>query len=446
MNKAIEDIYETAYSLVYKDKVGTIELYSKAIDILKGKTSREAIRYNILTHYHILDISKDLDRGKYEKIYKAKALEYAHKCIDLITPFLEDDNSPHYADSVMTAREASITIAKDAYENAIGLSQKPKLQKAFEIIDLASKHQSDYDDIHFTKAQILLKLKKEKEAYAVVAKAIGEDADVEVYEEILTSQPYRDWYDSSSNDFNKEAIEFLTTAKRIINNISPKNIIPENANKSNNYTSKLIALEDAIKNYDFDDASFVSAADSVLIIEGDLYIDGDLNTEWIEAESKKHDPECFTSNLIVEGNLYVNDDIYDGRVEDLICLKINKDVYANNITSSDGLITFKGTTYVKYVMYGHYNDGHIYTNKLYCPYFICDNHDMSRDSENESISIDGSYYAHKSEIKIDADNEDGYLKQSDKLFNPEIWEDDQFDISSFFYLVNKGINPFKEID
>jgi len=447
MSQEIENIFNRAEDLVYDDKVGTIELYSNAIDIIKERGDKEDdVYYNILAHYHILDISKNLERGKNIKAYKTKAIEYAHKCIDLVVPFLEEDESNYNTTYTIIVKEASIKIAKELYDNAVSIAHKPKLEEALEIIEIGAKYQEGYDKIHFTKAQILLKLKRNEEAYTTVEKAMAEDADTDDYEEIIKSKGYQEWYDSRPEDFNDEEIEFLTKAKRILNNISSQSIIPEDADKSNSYTAKVIDLKEAIEEYGFEDVSYISSLKTVLVIEGDLYINGNLNVKWIKTEAKKYDPDNITSNLIVLGNLYVDGDIDDERVDDLISLKITKDVYANNITTSDGFKTFQGTTYVKYVMYGHYNDGHLYTNDIYCPYFICDDHEMPTSATNESISINGAYYGAKQDVYIDADNEDGYLKRSDRLFNPEVWVESEFDIGGFFYLVSEGINPFKEVD
>ena len=50
-------------------------------------------------------------------------------------------------------------------------------------------------------------------------------------------------------EFNEEEKSFLRKAKRIVSNI-PKTVIPENADKSNTYTSKITTYEKANKEYD----------------------------------------------------------------------------------------------------------------------------------------------------------------------------------------------------
>ena len=358
------------------------------------------------------------------------------------TLFEENNELPQPITNKAVLKNTCIKIATELYDNAAINGDTSKLKKALDIIRLGAKYQKGYDKTHCTTAKILLKLEREEEAYVTVKKAMIEGADIEDYDEIISTVAYRDWYDSRPLELDEEEKDFLAKSKRIINNISSQSIIPKNADKSNNYKAKVIDLEDTMKDYGFENVSYISSLDTVLVIEGDLYINGDLNAKWIETEAKKYDPDYTTSNLIVLGNLYVD----GGRVDDLICLKINEDVYANNITSGDGFKTFQGVTYVKYVMYGHYNDGHLYTNDIYCPYFICDDHEMPTSSKNKSISINGAYYGAKQDVYIDTDNEDGYLKQSGRLFNPKVWVGSEFDIGGFCHLVSKGINPFKEIE
>ena len=290
MSQEIKNIFSRGENLVYDDKVGTIELYNNAIAIIKERGDKEDdVYYNILAHYYIFDISKDLERGRSKKKYNEKAIEYAYKCIDLTIPFLEENKSYYISTYTAIIKQASIKIAKELYDRASSIEHTPTLEKALEIIELGAKYQQGYDEIHFTKAQILLKLRRKEEAYVTVEKAMAEDADTDDYEEIITSTAYQEWYDSRPVDFNDESIDFLTKAKRIINNISSKSIIPDNAERSDSYTAKVITLKEAIQTYNFSDASFVSAAETVLVIEGDLYINGNLNTHWIESKAQEYD-------------------------------------------------------------------------------------------------------------------------------------------------------------
>ena len=118
------------------------------------------------------------------------ALEYAYKTIEIIAPILEEGNAKQHNIYIRLIKEASIKVATELYDNT-------KLEKALEIIEIGAKYQEDWDAIHFTKAQILLKLKREEEAYTLIEKAMSKEKYVKAddFKEILTSKAYQKWYD-----------------------------------------------------------------------------------------------------------------------------------------------------------------------------------------------------------------------------------------------------------
>ena len=444
MSLQLEKLMQAARDAQDNDKVDSIENYKKAIQLINdiGRNKHED---DFLTaHWQISETSFRLERGDAAEEFSLQGLEYAQKCIDIITEFSQDEIVDDFIKKHVLKFSAT-KIAIHTCAHALSLRDRPQLKKALALIDIACQYHSKGDDIYFQKAQILLKLRMPDKAYAVVKEAIANEGEFEDFEEILTSKAYKKWLDKLDSAFSDEEIDFLKKVQRIIKDI-PKSIIPENADRTNLYTTKLISNKDASSVYDFVDERNKNNS-SVLLLKGDVYLKGNLNLEWINAQVQTLQTKERINHLIIDGHLYLDGELLDGYVDDYIELHVTGNVYANFLYSEDGSIKILGETHIREGVQGVYNDGELNTNACYCPFIVNDtDHSMSVIWKNEWIAVEMTG-PHASDIYLTTDSHEGYIKQSQNLLKDEVWDSDhKFDANEFFGFIHQGISPFKELN
>lgn len=221
--------------------------------------------------------------------------------------------------------------------------------------------------------------------------------------------------------------ELFQKAERINAQIQ-QSITAENAEKFvENYPAKsFITYKEAMVKYHFD--LYQYAEDLLLVYHGDVSVDGNIDSEWMELQLYGMDPEGEVMGMLVEGNLRVNGDILD---EELFEIFVTENLYCHFMYSYMGWIEVNGDAHFRYGIYGEDNDGAFHLEgKAFAPYLVDADHHMPTESEDEFVYID----------VYDCD-----LPKNLFAFKP--WEDNgYFNGKQFFDLVRKGENPFLDIN
>lgn len=254
------------------------------------------------------------------------------------------------------------------------------------------------------------------------------------------------------NKLTNEEKHFLKKAARISQKLQQR--IKADAMESIRFQEitphkQIITLAEAEARYGID--SYHNASDSVLLISGDIRINGDLNDDWMSRQLEGLSWDGNLYGVIVDGNAIVSGSIIDdNRLE----LFVVGNLLCDYLFSGDGFINIRGDADIKLGIYGEYNDGvfSVY-GKLKTPYIISRDHSMPRESIEDFIYIEGGNGTEKDNIVIGSSKGSGigwdwhYYKNSSDLFVSRVWTDEgEFSVDIFFDLVRQGRNPFISIE
>ncbi len=187
--------------------------------------------------------------------------------------------------------------------------------------------------------------------------------------------------------------------------------------------------------------------DTILLVEGDLVLEDDLN----EAFIKKHfwkDYENITNELIViNGDLMIYGDLDINGETGYPCLLVLGDLYCECLYSFDNFMHIAGNAYIKYAYYGSYNHGAIkIVGTTNAPYIINDDHHSDLNPSENALLINSSgrqddffeYHYYRDDLPM-------VLLQSVSNFKIGTDKEDyDFDCTLFMDTVKKGISPFKQ--
>lgn len=190
-----------------------------------------------------------------------------------------------------------------------------------------------------------------------------------------------------------------------------------------------------------------SIKSNTLYFKGDVYINGNLDDNWIDEQLKGYlwegDLHCFLidGDLIVNGNITINYIIEFSVVKNLKC---------HYVFNFQAFVAVYGTAAIKFGIFGMRTEGCFDVfGKLETPYIICDDHSMTNKSISEFVYLEGHNFCPKNEIELYDTLLDEprwnwlCLEKGHRFFVPSIWtEENCFSVERFFDFVKTGENPF----
>lgn len=245
----------------------------------------------------------------------------------------------------------------------------------------------------------------------------------------------------TQNKFLKKAKQInLQIKQRITEDNKNKVKVPDNVNKKEIITYKEVDKK-------FKTEHYREPGDMMLVIYGDVYVKGDVNDAWFNKQLENMTWKGKLYGVLITGSLFVDGDIID---DNYLMLHVIKNVSCDYIFSYNGHQVIHGDLRAKFGIYGEYNDGYLHVSgKIFTPYIIADDHDMSREAEGDFIYIEGGNETEKEDILIGHKTGSAigwdwdYYENSAKLFVPGVWdENNTFSVAKFFNIVRKGDNPF----
>lgn len=363
---------------------------------------------------------------------------------------LNNEKGKFYRESM---RISSNTIA---WYSQMNTENGPELEHLLEVISTGCQYVEDPS--HFfmldTKIRILLKLGRIDEAYHIVYDCLKADKYFSDLDDIKRDRAYIEWrnknYPVNQIEFSDQEKQLLAKARRIHQRLVSEigsDSLKVTFSQKNPPEYKIMLLSEAKKKYGFTGDFHQEADHDILVIQGDVILNSNLDASWIEESVKKIKASGYVAGVLITGNLFIQGDLID---DDYVHLRVMKNLWCDYLFSYNGTIVVDGDARIKVGVYGEYNDGYLRINgKLYTPYIIADDHDMPREAEGSFIYIEGGNGTYRDEILLGNAKGSGYgwdwdyLEDAGKLFNPKVWdEEDGFSESRFFDLVQKGENPF----
>lgn len=421
-----------------------LERYKKAIKAYSLKKDEE-YAFLYANYQMVLIYGSDL----YNKVYGGPELQevketlpYAQTCLELAK-----GTSTHCAEMKSfyeeVIRNASYALAWYSYQQLV---DKSELEKALETISLGCEYsESDlYIYMFALKAHLLLKLRREEESFSIVDSCLRKYPGHDDFSDIQKSKAYRQWKEKLLDEtcFSVEKKEILQKAARITAVI--KNTISEQKTDVREFIANVpekeitplgITRRKQACFYGDDD-------DSLLLFKGNLHIKGNLDEAWLGRQLENMRWKNDFTGIIVAGNLEV-----DGDITCDISIQVEKDLICDYLYTHNCHIEVSGNAHIKYGIYGQYNDGTlVIKGKVSCPYFINNDHSMpSKSDKGESIYIE-AFCLDINNIEIDG------LIYSAELLLPLVFDEDKegneegdLSIDTFFSIVKKGENPFRQV-
>ncbi|MBU1221519.1 leucine-rich repeat domain-containing protein [Myxococcota bacterium] len=180
--------------------------------------------------------------------------------------------------------------------------------------------------------------------------------------------------------------------------------------------------------------------ETVILLEGDTVIDGNLDTEWYEKLMEENDREPDQDLILVNGNLTVNGTVTPGG-DGLPFLFVNGNITCDFLLSYDECICITGDADIKYAFYGEYNDGMIeICGKTRVPWLLNSDH-YSQINHEGAITINcySDYYDHF--------DYDFSRKDFIRAFRDEVLDfsdtDARIDVDKFLAILKSGETPLK---
>lgn len=420
-----------------------VATYKDAIAACKS----DADEYELLfANYQLLCLYSDDD------IPEARV--YGERCLQLLAPVIRSGAIMHYTEMGQFQQEvicqSTNIIAWDTYSNT---NDEAKLEEALQVVETGCAYADDPERFYIldTKVRILLRLNRKQEAYHIVRSCFIKDKATDYFDDIKQDTDYLHWKKELEagivTSFTEQEKLLLQKAADITENIQSQleiDATPTDFTKAMP-EKKVIGFAEAkaiygIHNYHEQD-SFM------MLIQGDVYVDGDLNDAWFNAQLEGLDWKGTLYGTIIEGNLFINGSLLDDNYLELL---VTGNLDCKYVYSRDGVIRIRGNANIKYGTYGEYNDGSFDVDgALTSPYLIAYDHAMPRQSQGAFIHIEGGKGTDRETLAIGESTGSGwgwgwnYYEDSQKLLSPEVWdEQDLFSIDHFFEIVKKGGNPF----
>jgi hypothetical protein len=428
-----------------------IKLFKQVAELI---TTNEYEYQKIYALYRIMFINAK-DENKVNEI-----IESARQCLDVMQPKIQSGSIMHFTETGKFYQEViRYSTNAIAWYSHLKTDDRKTLTELLDVVSLGCNYTNGPEHFYIfdTKVRILLKLNRKEEAYRIVYdclkkyKHFSDFADLKMEKDfILWKNRYENQYPTIFTDQEKQ---FLQKAVKISGQLRQEKSFDKAVASFSNIVfpkTEVMLLSEAQKRYGFKGDFYQEKDHYILVFNGDVYIQGNLNEQWIKDQFLSLAQKRSVFGTLVTGNLIIDGDLID---DEYIQLRVMKKLYCQYVFSYNGTIVIFQDAHVKYGIYGEYNDGFIRIDgKLYTPYIIADDHDMPRYAEGDFIYIEGGSGSYKDDVAIGSEQGSGfgwgweYFEDSAKLLAKDVWTDeDKFSEQKFFELVKKGINPFVKL-
>lgn len=180
--------------------------------------------------------------------------------------------------------------------------------------------------------------------------------------------------------------------------------------------------------------------ETVILLEGDTFIDGNLDTEWYERLMEENEREPDQDLILVNGNLTVTGTVTPGG-DGLPFLFVNGNINCEFLLSYDECICVTGDADIKYAFYGEYNDGMIeICGKTRVPWLLNSDHYSQINHEN-AITVN-CYSDYDDHFEYDFSRKDFIRAFRDEVLD---FSDNEasLDIQKFLSILKSGESPLK---
>lgn len=181
----------------------------------------------------------------------------------------------------------------------------------------------------------------------------------------------------------------------------------------------------------------------VLVFDGNLSLSQSmLNSRWLAEQFEQTGSNNDRQAMFVNGDLLINGDIID---DDYLFLQVAKDVVCHYLHSANGNIVIGGSLTALQGISGEYNDGMLQVlGKTQAPYIVSNDHSMPGSSATECIYIQNGQVGCSYHGTLEGWE---FFENSELMFKDGIYEGDyQINISAFFELIKKGVNPLVDFE
>ena len=215
--------------------------------------------------------------------------------------------------------------------------------------------------------------------------------------------------------------------------------------KAPSIKARFLEQEQAEQQFNLDDYAPLPSwtYDAVLLIEGDVVLESELNDKSINKHLFNNKRTTKEELIIIDGNLTIEGDLSIYGETGYPSLLILGELRCDSLYSYDNFIHISKDAYVHYSYYGHYNHGAIKVGGvLYVPYLVNGGHHSDLIPSEQTIVINStgryddffSYHYYEDELPQVLLKEVLYL-------NGESYE---FDRVRFAEFVEQGKYPFRE--
>ena len=261
MTKKIDDLMAKAQSAIEQDTYKGIELYQQAISEMEKLGSAQDSFDYLYAHYMLMFYYPHA--GASDEVIVA----YAKKCLDIVEPSLRAGAIPHFLEIGKLQKEVLQSASNAFVWHSLGIAKTDNYEALLEQInigcDYAKKVNEQYFNTHDTKVTVLARMGKTDEAFELIKKLQDLKPSFHDDEGISKSAAYIEWFKNFKIIYTKKEIKFLKQAKKTFDSITFEEVIPSDANLSQDFDPEI-------------------DEDGNIIIIGDLYIDGDMNEAWYE--------------------------------------------------------------------------------------------------------------------------------------------------------------------
>lgn len=187
--------------------------------------------------------------------------------------------------------------------------------------------------------------------------------------------------------------------------------------------------------------------ETILLIEGDLLLDQELNEDFIKAYIFDPKQKAEQEIIVITGNLTIKGDLRIYGETGYPSLLILGNIHCDTLYSFDNFMHIAGDAFVKNAYLGSYNHGAIkIAGTTHAPYIVNDDHHSDLVPSKESIVIN-SFGRHDDFFEYDyyRDELPRILIQEASGFEVgDAIEEYEFDFFRFIKILEQGKFPFKE--
>ncbi|MGH1339243.1 MAG: leucine-rich repeat domain-containing protein [Aureispira sp.] len=201
-----------------------------------------------------------------------------------------------------------------------------------------------------------------------------------------------------------------------------------------------LKIEEANERFNLDqyDPLCCPEYETVLLLEGDVVIEGDLDDNGVETAFFEGNGETEEALIIIQGNLTVNGKMKIYGETGYPCFLVLGDLYCATLFSYDNIVHVTGNAYIKHLYYGNYNHGSIRVEGITeVPYLINSDHDSGLHPSKKTILMNAY---NNSDDFFDYDY---YAEDFDKIFVKGLATEGELDLEAFVKRVKTGKSPFK---